>query len=113
MKKAAEILHSLGPQAVLVKGGHLAGRTVSDVLLDRDGIEVFRAEKITTRHTHGTGCTLSSAIATGLAQGLALREAIARAHAYVQEAIRTAPGFGQGHGPLGYGHTVRPFRRSV
>lgn len=107
MKKAADILHSLGPQAVLVKGGHLAGRMACDVLLDRDGIEVFRAEKIETRHTHGTGCTLASAIATGLAQGLALRPAIARAHAYVQEAIRSAPGFGKGHGPLNHAHTMR------
>jgi hydroxymethylpyrimidine/phosphomethylpyrimidine kinase len=111
MKKAAEILHSLGPQAVLVKGGHLAGRTVSDVLLDRDGISIYRAEKIATRHTHGTGCTLSSAIATGLAQGLPLRETVSRAHAYVQEAIRSAPGFGAGHGPLNHAHTMRGTRR--
>jgi hydroxymethylpyrimidine/phosphomethylpyrimidine kinase len=106
MKKAAEILRSLGPQAVLVKGGHLGGSVVTDMLLDREGVAEFRAPRIETRHTHGTGCTLSSAIATGLAQGLSLREAIARAHAYVQEAIRSAPGFGQGYGPLGHGRTL-------
>jgi hydroxymethylpyrimidine/phosphomethylpyrimidine kinase len=72
-------------------------------------MEVFRSPRIETPHTHGTGCTLASAIATGLAQGLALRDAVVRARAYLQEALRRAPGLGHGHGPVGHGHTVRPF----
>ena len=61
------------------------------------------------RHTHGTGCTLASAIATGLAQGMELKSAIARAHRYVQAAIRAAPGLGKGHGPLNHGHAIPPY----
>jgi hydroxymethylpyrimidine/phosphomethylpyrimidine kinase len=80
---------------------------VVDLLATEDGIEAFRSRRISTRHTHGTGCTLASAIATGLAQGLTARAAIERAHAYVQRAIRTAPGLGQGRGPLNHAHTVR------
>jgi len=67
---------------------------------------VLESPRIATRHTHGTGCTLASAIATGLAQGMAPRAAIARAHAFVQQAIRTAPGYGHGHGPLNHAHTM-------
>ncbi len=67
------------------------------------------APRIATRHTHGTGCTLASAIAAGLAQGLSIAAAVARARAYVFAAIRTAPGYGHGHGPLNHAHTVAPF----
>lgn len=103
-------LSALGARAILVKGGHDEGETVDDILLETGHEpQVFSGPRITTRHTHGTGCTLASAIATGLAQGLALRDAIRRARAYVLEAIRTAPGLGQGHGPLNHGHTVGPF----
>jgi hydroxymethylpyrimidine/phosphomethylpyrimidine kinase len=104
MKRAAEQLVRLGAQAALVKGGHLAGPVVRDVLLLGDGLHVFEGERIATRHTHGTGCTLASAIATGLAQGMELVPAVERARAYLVEAIRTAPGFGKGHGPLNHGH---------
>lgn len=101
---------ALGPQAVLLKGGHGAGDDVTDILLETGAEpETFVSPRLKTRHTHGTGCTLASAIATGLAQGLALRAAVVRARAYVLEAIRTAPGYGKGHGPLNHGHTVRPF----
>jgi hydroxymethylpyrimidine/phosphomethylpyrimidine kinase len=110
MRAAAEALLALGAEAVLVKGGHLAGAVVEDLLADAGGMEVFRNPRIDTPHTHGTGCTLASAIATGLAQGLALREAVVRARAYLQEALRHAPGLGTGHGPVGHGHTIRPFR---
>ena len=109
MAAAAEALIALGAKAVLVKGGHLGGPEVTDLLADGDGVEVFRNPRIDTPHTHGTGCTLASAIATGLAQGLALRAAVARARAYLQEALRQAPGLGQGQGPVGHGHTVKPF----
>ena len=109
MRAAAEALLALGAEAVLVKGGHLAGAVVRDLLADAAGMEVLENPRIDTPHTHGTGCTLASAIATGLAQGLALREAVVRARAYLQEALRQAPGLGQGHGPVGHGHTVRRF----
>jgi hydroxymethylpyrimidine/phosphomethylpyrimidine kinase len=109
MSQAANTLLTLGPQAVLLKGGHLPGDTVTDVLVSEDGTEVFDAPRIETSHTHGTGCTLASALATGLAQRLALRDAVVRARAFVQEALKRAPGLGAGHGPLDHTHTVRPF----
>jgi hydroxymethylpyrimidine/phosphomethylpyrimidine kinase len=71
------------------------------------GETTFEGERIHTRHTHGTGCTLASACAAGLAQGLALPEAVARAWAYVHEAMRQAPGFGAGHGPMDHGWPLR------
>ncbi len=101
---------ALGPQAVLLKGGHGDGPVLSDILAERGGaVEVFEGRRIDTPHTHGTGCTLASALAAGLSQGLDLRAAVARGRAYVLEAIRTAPGFGHGHGPLNHAHTVRAF----
>ncbi|HET6308154.1 MAG TPA: bifunctional hydroxymethylpyrimidine kinase/phosphomethylpyrimidine kinase [Rhodopila sp.] len=106
MRVAATVLLSLGVPAVLLKGGHLDSDTVTDLLATPDGIEAFSAPRIETRHTHGTGCTTASAVAAGLAQGMSLRDAVVRARAYVREAIRTAPGFGQGHGPLNHAVTV-------
>ncbi len=109
MRAAAEILLGLGPAAVLLKGGHLPGDTVRDYLLDRSGETVFENPRIDTLHTHGTGCTLASAIAAGLARGMTLADAVARAEAYLHEAIRRAPGLGGGHGPVDHLHTVTPF----
>ena len=109
MIRAATTLLSLGPQAVLLKGGHVPGDMVNDVLVSGDGTEVFDSPRIDTPHTHGTGCTLASALATGLAQGLALGDAVARARAFVHEALRRAPGLGAGRGPLDHTHTVRPY----
>jgi hydroxymethylpyrimidine/phosphomethylpyrimidine kinase len=106
MPRAAQALLALGARAVLLKGGHLAGDMLADVLATPQGCETFRGARIATRHTHGTGCTLASAIATGLAQGMALREAVMRARAYVRAAIAAAPGFGHGHGPLNHAVTV-------
>ena len=109
MVQAAKKLLDMGPGAVLVKGGHLDGPTVVDVLAAGDTVETFESPRLDTPHTHGTGCTLASAIATGLGQGLALHDAVVRARAYLHEAIRTAPGLGRGHGPVNHGHTVPPF----
>ena len=107
---AAERLLELGAQAALVKGGHLAGDIVYDVLADRKGDrEVFSSPRLATTQTHGTGYTLASAIAVGLAEGLSLRDAVARARAYVHQAIKRAPGIGRGHGPLNHVFTVSPF----
>ena len=102
----AHALGALGSQAVLLKGGHLPGDTVIDRLWQDGAIEVFEGPRIDTTSTHGTGCTLASAIAAGLAQGRSVRDAVVRARAYVIEAIRSAPGYGHGHGPLNHGHTV-------
>ena len=100
---AGRALLALGPKAVLLKGGHSEGATLTDMLVTADAEpQLFTADRLDTRHTHGTGCALASAIATGLAQEMPLADAIARAHAYVQAAIRRAPGFGAGNGPLGF-----------
>jgi hydroxymethylpyrimidine/phosphomethylpyrimidine kinase len=107
MHSAAEDLLRLGCRAVLLKGGHLAGDTVHDVLTTAAGQRVWHSPRIDSRHTHGTGCTLASAIATGLAQGLAIEPAVERARDYVQRAIASAPGIGRGHGPLDHAHPLR------
>ena len=90
--------------ALLVKGGHGAGETVIDRLLEPGEGEVARweAPRIDTQHTHGTGCTLASAIATGLAQGMPLEPAVARARDFVRLSLLDAPGLGEGHGPMGH-----------
>jgi hydroxymethylpyrimidine/phosphomethylpyrimidine kinase len=106
-RRAGAALLEAGAGAVLMKGGHVPGERVVDFLLTPEGECAFEAERITTRHTHGTGCTLASACATGLAQGLTLVDAVARAWAYVQEAIARAPGFGAGHGPLDHAWPLR------
>ena len=107
-RQAAKALLDLGAEAVLLKGGHMTGDTVVDVLADRHGESLYESPRLETRHLHGTGCTLASAIAVGLGQGLSLRPAVERAHTYLQEAIRTAPGLGQGSGPVNHGHTMKP-----
>ncbi|NHO32948.1 bifunctional hydroxymethylpyrimidine kinase/phosphomethylpyrimidine kinase [Acetobacter fallax] len=104
MIAAAKALHQNGAPAVLLKGGHLPGSRLTDVLVTCDSVETFTAERIETRHTHGTGCTLSGAIATLLAQGRPLRDAVMEARLYLRAAIVAAPGFGAGAGPLN--HTV-------
>lgn len=100
-RRAAASILALGPRAVLVKGGHLGDEADAvDVLLTADGTEtLFRNPRLDTTSTHGTGCTLASAIAANLARGRDLTEAVRRARAYLQEAIRHAPGLGGGHGP--------------
>jgi len=99
MRQAAQALTALGPKAVLVKGGHLAGDAI-DVLFHEGEYTEFTAPRIATRHTHGTGCTLSAAITASLASGCDLRAAVTQAKRYVTEAIRRNPGLGAGAGPL-------------
>jgi len=110
MRAAGETLLALGCRAVLVKGGHLPGETVSDVLVTAGGARVWESPRIATRHTHGTGCTLASAIAASLAQGQDVENAVDRARTYVQRAIAGAPGLGRGHGPLDHAHPLRASR---
>lgn len=106
-RRAGEALLHMGARAVLMKGGHVPGAAVIDLLLTADGETMLENERVDTRHTHGTGCTLASACAAGIAKGLALPVAVGEAWAYVAEAIRRAPGLGQGHGPLDHGWPVR------
>jgi len=108
MRSAGETLLGLGCRAALVKGGHLPGATVTDVLVSGGGVRVWESPRIATRHTHGTGCTLASAIAAGLAQGLDVEAAVDRARNYVERAIAGAPGLGRGHGPLDHSHPLHP-----
>ena len=104
MRIAADEFAGFGVAHVLFKGGHGEGKMVIDTLVDTQSGEIARFEspRIESRHTHGTGCTLATAIACGLAQGLPLADAVQRAHDYVQNAIRTAPGLGKGRGPLNH-----------
>lgn len=109
MHHAAEAIMKKGCKAVLIKGGHLEGEMVIDMLISKDGVESFMQPRLNTPHTHGTGCTLASAIATGLAQKYDLPQAVTRGRAYVKKAIENAPRLGKGHGPLGHAHTVNTF----
>ncbi len=107
LRRAGEALLTAGAGAVLMKGGHIAGARVIDLLITPYGETSFEGDRIETRHTHGTGCTLASACATGLAQGQSLEAAVARAWAYVHRAMLNAPGLGRGHGPLDHGWPLR------
>ena len=102
MAMAARDIVDAGAGAALVKGGHLGGEEVVDLFWDGERELRFRAPRIDTRHTHGTGCTLSAAIAAGLARGTPLAEAVGAAVAWVRKAIEGAPGLGAGHGPLNH-----------
>lgn len=103
MPKAGEALIGMGAYAALMKGGHLKSKTLIDVLVSEEGASMMTGPRIHTRHTHGTGCTLASAVAAGLALGSPLEEAVATARDYVYEAIRSAPKLGGGNGPLNHG----------
>lgn len=100
---AARILVARHGGAVLAKGGHGEGAVLTDRLFTADDVTEWRAPRIETRHTHGTGCTLASAIATGLGRGLTLVEAVTEARAFVRAVLLAAPGLGGGHGPMGHG----------
>jgi hydroxymethylpyrimidine/phosphomethylpyrimidine kinase len=101
MRAAAQAIHALGPRHVVVKGGHRAADPV-DVYFDGERFVELRAERISTPHTHGTGCTFSAAIAAFMARGLPVDAAVTGAKDYITEAIRHAPGLGKGHGPIGH-----------
>lgn len=103
MSAAGEKLLEMGAYAAVMKGGHLKGKTLVDVLVSEDGASMMTGPRIHSRHTHGTGCTLASAIAAGLALGAPLEQAVMNARDFVYEAIKTAPGLGKGHGPLNHG----------
>lgn len=108
MLRQAEKILALGPQAVLLKGGHAEGPESTDILMDARGVERFSASRIHTSNTHGTGCTLSSAIAAGLAKGLLLSDAVAAGKAYITAAIGASHQLqiGRGHGPVHHFHAL-------
>ncbi len=103
LSKAGEALLGMGVYAALMKGGHLEGKSVVDVLVSEEGASVMSGPRIRTRHTHGTGCTLASAVAACMALGAPLDEAVISAREFVFQAIKTAPGLGAGNGPLNHG----------
>ncbi|WGM41222.1 bifunctional hydroxymethylpyrimidine kinase/phosphomethylpyrimidine kinase [Caulobacter sp. NIBR1757] len=107
LRRAGHTLLRMGAKAVLMKGGHVPGDRLIDLLITADGETAFEDARIDTQHTHGTGCTLASACAAGLAQGLDLTAAVARAWNYVHRAIEAAPGLGMGHGPLDHAWMLR------
>ncbi|MHC9235258.1 bifunctional hydroxymethylpyrimidine kinase/phosphomethylpyrimidine kinase [Pseudooceanicola sp. 502str34] len=109
MAAQARALRNLGPRAVLLKGGHLAGQACPDLLVTDHGLQRFDATRIATRNTHGTGCTLSSALATALGAGLALPEAVQRAKSYLTAALAAADALtvGSGFGPVHHFHAMK------
>jgi len=102
VRAAAKKIHGLGPKYVLVKGGHLGGSESNDVLFDGSAYRDYPGKRLETASTHGTGCTLASAIAAGLARGRPIAEAVAIAKIYVTEAMRAAFPIGRGRGPLSH-----------
>jgi len=106
-EQAARSLAPLTKASILVKGGHDSGPQLIDLLLDNDRIEQFKGERLFSNNTHGTGCTLASAIACHRGAGVPLGEAVRKARSYVYKAIQTAPGFGQGAGPLNHLHPLQ------
>ena len=102
MERAGAELLALGAKAALIKGGHLAGATLVDLLVTPSAAVRFERPRVATTSTHGTGCTLSAAITAGLAHGRPLERAVAEALDFVARAIAAAPGLGSGHGPLNH-----------
>ncbi len=102
MADAARDLHALGAQYVLLKGGHLPGSEVVDLLYDGERFVELRAQRLETHHTHGTGCTYAAAIAALLARGSPVEAAVRQAHAYLRDAIVHAPAIGRGYGPVNH-----------
>ena len=99
-RQAAQRIASLGPRAVIVKGGHMATDEITDLLYDGTGFSEFRHRRQPGRHTHGTGCTFAASLAASLAVGRSLEEAIPIAQSYIAGAIEAAPDLGRGHGPM-------------
>jgi hydroxymethylpyrimidine/phosphomethylpyrimidine kinase len=108
MAAQGEALLALGAKAVLVKGGHSESKHAVDILIEPSGLHRFTAERIDTPHNHGTGCTLSSAIAAGLAKGLVLHDALAAAKSYITGALKAGVslGIGNGRGPVHHFHQL-------
>ena len=106
MIRAAKILLNFGAKNVLIKGGHIKSNIMIDVFLSKNQIITFKNKKINTKNTHGTGCTLSSAIATYYSCGKTLKKSCEMAIKYVNHSIGTGPGYGKGHGPINHLSTI-------
>jgi hydroxymethylpyrimidine/phosphomethylpyrimidine kinase len=106
MVYAANILLKLGAKNVLLKGGHLDSKIMQDIFLNKNEISIFKNRKINTKNTHGTGCTLSSAIATYYSCGKTLKKSCEMAIKYVNHAIGTGPKYGKGHGPINHLNSI-------
>ena len=104
--KAGDALLGMSVYAALMKGGHMDGKSVVDVLVSEEGANIMSGPRLNTRHTHGTGCTLASAVAANMALGAPLEQAVMAAREFVFEAIRTAPKLGAGNGPLNHGLAI-------
>ena len=106
MIKAAKTIKINGTSSILLKGGHLNEIDLCDILYDKNKFFEFYSKKIDTNNTHGTGCTISSAITANLSKGFSLYESVSIAHNYVYKSILNAPNLGSGHGPLNHFHVI-------
>ena len=106
MKQAAKSIIDLGASQVILKGGHLKTRILTDLLMDEENIYTIETSKIVTNDTHGTGCTMASALSAFLAKSKPIKVAFESAHSYVNNAIKTAPRFGNGNGPINHCHKI-------
>ncbi len=107
MKTAGDEIIHLGASYVILKGGHMNTPVMSDILIGKEVIDQIDTKKIETKNTHGTGCTMASALAAGLALSFEINEAFRKAHLYVNQAIITSPKFGNGHGPINHSFNIK------
>ena len=107
LKIAGEKIINLGASHVVLKGGHMDTPTMSDLLIGKEVTDQIETKKIETNHTHGTGCTMASALAAELAKSTEIKEAFRKAHFYVNQAIKTSPRFGNGHGPINHSFNIK------
>ena len=110
MEKAGKLILKLGASNVIIKGGHLEEEEITDVLIDYKCSYKIKTIKTITNHTHGTGCTMASALAAGIAKSFEIKDAFKMAHSYVNKAIASAPKFGNGHGPINHCHSINMFQ---
>ena len=108
---AAHKLLEIGAKSVLIKGGHLRSKIVQDILVTKSDIKIFKSERYKTKNTHGTGCTLSSAITTFLSCGKPIKKSCELGIKYVNSAYKTNPKYGKGHGPINHLHTINIERK--
>ncbi len=111
MVQAANILLKLGVKNVLIKGGHTKSNTIKDVFVSKNNLTIFKNKKIKTKNTHGTGCTLSSAITTFFACGKNLNKSCELGIKYVNHSIRSNPNYGKGHGPINHLSSIKIDRK--
>ena len=109
MEKAGKLILKLGASNVILKGGHLEEEEITDLLIHYKGSYNIKTIKTITNHTHGTGCTMASALSAGIAKSFEIKDAFKMAHSYVNKAIASAPKFGNGHGPINHCHSINMF----